>query len=248
MAIGKNKVIAFIPARGGSKGIKDKNIIDLDGIPLIMWSIFAACASEYIDRIVVSSDSKDILFSASFHSRHVCQKVELLDRDSDLAKDSSTTESVITNFIENDSDIESNDIILLMQPTSPFRHNRIIDRVIEVFLDREFSSCLTVSERSPFFWRLYDKDGPARPTYSPKSRKRRQDMTCGDFRFQEDGNLYGFVISDYIKCKHRSPFRTGVVVSDTVHSIEIDNNLDLEMCRSISQMEMIKEWKKRIVV
>ncbi|MBC8306272.1 MAG: acylneuraminate cytidylyltransferase family protein, partial [Pelagibacterales bacterium] len=120
MAIEKSKVIAFIPARGGSKGVKNKNIIDLDGIPLIMWSIFAAVASKCVDRIVVSSDSRDILFSASFHSRHVCQEVDCLQRDSSLAKDSSTTESVIDDFIENDDKISNNDIILLMQPTSPF--------------------------------------------------------------------------------------------------------------------------------
>tara|TARA_Y100000034_G_scaffold117040_1_gene156075 strand:+ start:142 stop:888 length:747 start_codon:yes stop_codon:yes gene_type:complete len=244
----KNKVIAFIPARGGSKGIKNKNTIDLGGIPLIMWSIFAAYASEKIDRIVVSSDSRDILFSASFHSRHLFQKVELLDRDQELALDSSTTESVITDFIKNDHSLNEDDVILLMQPTSPFRHGGLVDKVLDSFVSGDFSSCVTASERSPFFWKLYDIDGPARPLYDPKSRKRRQDMICGDYKFQEDGNLYGFTVSGYMQCKHRSPFRSCVVLSDHMQSIEIDNQLDLDLCRSVSSMEVIQEWKKSIVI
>ena len=248
MEIEKNKVIAFIPARGGSKGIKDKNVVDLDGIPLIMWSIFAACESDIVDRIVVSSDSKDILFSAGFHSRHVCREVELLSRSGELALDSSTTESVISDFITNDSELKDDDVIILMQPTSPFRYDSLIDRSLKSACGDDFSSFVTVSERSPFFWKLYNKNGPAKPLYSPKDRKRRQDMRDKDCRFQENGSLYGFVASEYMRCGHRSPFRTRAVMSDMIHSIEIDTHLDLDFCRSVSQMEVVQKWKKNIVI
>lgn len=248
MAIEKSKVIAFIPARGGSKGVKNKNIIDLDGIPLIMWSIFAAVASKCVDRIVVSSDSRDILFSASFHSRHVCQEVDCLQRDSSLAKDSSTTESVIDDFIENDDKISNNDIILLMQPTSPFRHNDLIDKLIEGVNVNGFNSCLTVEERSPFFWTVNNKEGQHISTYDPKNRQRRQDMNCDDIKIQENGNLYGFTVSGYSQYGHRSPPATGVIMSDVIHSIEIDTYLDLDVCRHMAKTEIIQKWKKDIVL
>lgn len=248
MAIEKNEVIAFIPVRGGSKGIKDKNIVDLDGIPLLMWSIYAAAASKYIDRIVVSSDSKDILFKANYYSRHFHIRVDCIDRPSYLAEDSSTTESVIDHFIKNDSIIRDNDIIVLMQATSPFRHNDLIDKLIEGVNGEEFFSCLTVNERSPFFWNVWDNWKVARPLYDPKNRKRRQDMSCSDIKIQENGNLYGFTVSGYKISGHRSPFRSTVVMSDLVHSIEIDNQLDLEVCRAISKMDIIQEWKNQIVI
>ena len=81
MVTGKNNVIAFIPARGGSKGIENKNIVEIDEIPLVMWSVFAAAESKFIDRIVVSSDSDDILYLVNFFSRHILTRVDLLKRD-----------------------------------------------------------------------------------------------------------------------------------------------------------------------
>jgi len=171
-----------------------------------------------------------------------------MDRPSNLAEDLSTTESVIDYFIKNDSNVRDNDIIVLMQATSPFRHDDLIDKLIEGVNRERISSCLTVNERSPFFWNSWGDSKVARPLYDPKNRKRRQDMSCSDIKIQENGNLYGFTVSGYKISGHRSPFRSTVVMSDLVHSIEIDNQLDLEVCRAISKMEIIQEWKNRIVI
>ena len=103
----KNKVIAFIPARGGSKGIKDKNIVDLDGIPLVMWSVFAAATSKKVDQIFVSSDSDEILNLVNIYERRIDKDIKLLKRHQDLSEDLSTTESVIDDFIHNYQDIIS---------------------------------------------------------------------------------------------------------------------------------------------
>lgn len=247
MEIGKSKVIAFIPARGGSKGIKGKNVAEICGMPLVMWSVFAAAASKKIDRIVVSSDSFDILSLVNFYSRHICIEVDLAMRKEELAKDESTTESVIDDFITNSKDMDDN-IIVLMQPTSPFRHNGLIDKVVDEVCKDDFNSCVTVSERSPFFWRMYDEGNSVTPLYDPLLRKRRQDMSVGDLKFQEDGNLYGFTVSGFKRDEHRSPFRSASVVSDSIHSLEIDTPLDLDICRAIAKMEMIQEWKSSIVI
>ena len=248
MVTGKNNVIAFIPARGGSKGIENKNIVEIDEIPLVMWSVFAAAESKFIDRIVVSSDSDDILYLVNFFSRHILTRVDLLKRDEELSTDLSSTESVIDNFINNHEDMDDNNIIILMQPTSPFRHNNIIDRVIDGVSSGDFNSCVTVSERSPFFWRIYDSGNSISPLYDPSLRKRRQDMLACDIRIQEDGNLYAFTVSGFKRDGHRSPFRSTVVMSDQVHSIEIDTELDLDVCRCIAKMEIIQEWKRNIVI
>jgi CMP-N-acetylneuraminic acid synthetase len=244
----KNKeIIAFIPARSGSKGIKGKNTVEICGMPLVMWSVFAAAASDKIDRIVVSSNSFDILSLVNFYSRHIHTKVDLLDRREELSLDESTTESVIDDFISNSKDMDDN-IVVLMQPTSPFRHDGLIDKVVDGVCNSDFNSCVTVSERSPFFWRMYDEGRSVSPLYCPLSRKRRQDMTLGDLKFQEDGNLYGFTVSGFKRDGHRSPFRSTSVMSDSIHSMEIDTPLDLSMCRVIAQMEIIQRWKSDIVI
>tara|TARA_Y100000310_G_scaffold118609_1_gene117501 strand:- start:2147 stop:2893 length:747 start_codon:yes stop_codon:yes gene_type:complete len=244
----KNKVIAFIPARGGSKGIKNKNIVDLDGIPLVMWSVFAAATSKKVDQIVVSSDSDEILTLVNIYERHIDKDIKLLKRHQDLSEDSSTTESVIDDFIHNYQDIDDNNIIILLQPTSPFRHNDIIDRIVSKVIQPGSNSSVTVSERSPFFWRMYMDRESISPLYDPGGRKRRQDMSCVDLKVQEDGNIYGFTVGGFKRDGHRSPFRTSPVIVDQIHSIEIDEYLDLEICRAIAQMEIIQKWKKNIVV
>ena len=248
MVAEKNKeIIAFIPARSGSKGIKGKNTVEICGIPLVMWSVFAAAASDKIDRIVVSSDSFEILSLVNFYSRHICIKVDLLTRREELSLDESTTESVIDDFISNSKDMDDN-IVVLMQPTSPFRHNGLIDKVVDGVCNSDFNSCVTVSERSPFFWRMYDEGKSASPLYCPSSRKRRQDMAQSDLNFQEDGNLYGFTVSGFKRDGHRSPFRSTSVMSDSIHSMEIDTPLDLGMCRAVAQMDIIQRWKSDIVI
>jgi CMP-N-acetylneuraminic acid synthetase len=116
-------VLALITARGGSKGIPNKNIKLLGQKPLIQWTIEAARSSFYLDRIVVSSDSPTIL---TISEQLGC---EPLLRPDYLAEDDSTSVDVILHALEN---IKSEyDYLILLQPTSPFRRTKDIDGIIE---------------------------------------------------------------------------------------------------------------------
>ena len=106
-----SKVIAIIPARGGSKGIKNKNIIPLLNKPLLAYSIEAAQESAVVDEIYVSSDSAEILAVAREYG------AKTIERDPSLALDETPTDPAITEFILK-ANLESKDIILLLQPTS----------------------------------------------------------------------------------------------------------------------------------
>ena len=119
-------ILGVIPARGGSKGIVDKNIIELNGKPLITHTIESAIMSK-IDKVVVTTDSKKI---ASIASQY---EVEILIRDSKLATDNSLMLPVIKDVYKRQS--LKFDYIITLQPTSPFRNFKHIDEAINKLLN-----------------------------------------------------------------------------------------------------------------
>jgi CMP-N,N'-diacetyllegionaminic acid synthase len=127
--------LAIIPARGGSKRLPRKNILDLAGKPLISWSINAGLRSQYIDRVVVTSDSAEIL--------EISEKIgaDVLQRPRDLASDVSTTFDAIKHSIDN---LNRYDYIVLLQPTSPLRNENHIDEAIELLGEKNADAVISV--------------------------------------------------------------------------------------------------------
>ena len=130
------KFLAIIPARGGSKRLPRKNILNLCGKPLIAWTIEAGKKSKYIDKVVVSSDDDEILDIANEH------KVTVLKRPDHLAKDTSKTFDVIKHVIDN---AESYDYIVLLQPTSPLRNKNHVDAAIDFLFEKNAEINLPLS-------------------------------------------------------------------------------------------------------
>jgi len=133
----KRTFLAIIPARGGSKRLPRKNILDLNGKPLIVYSIEAGLRSEYVDRVVVSSDDNEILKIAEEY------KVETLKRPDFLAHDTATTFDAIKHTIEN---TERHDYIVLLQPTSPLRDANHIDEAIRLLDEKNADAIVSVCE------------------------------------------------------------------------------------------------------
>ena len=132
-----SKYLAIIPARGGSKRLPNKNILNLNGKPLIAWSIEAAKKSKYIDEIVVSSDSDEILEIAKKY------KVKALKRPDELATDTAKSEEAILHVLENYPEFE---YIVLLQPTSPLRTEKHIDEAIELLKKKNADGIISVCE------------------------------------------------------------------------------------------------------
>ena len=116
--------LAIIPARGGSKRLPRKNLLDLSGKPLIAWSIEAGLKSKYIDKLVVSSDDNKILDIADTYN------IQAIKRPKKLSNDTATTFDAIKHTIDK---LESYDYIVLLQPTSPLRNCKHIDESIGVY-------------------------------------------------------------------------------------------------------------------
>jgi CMP-N,N'-diacetyllegionaminic acid synthase len=129
--------LALIPARAGSKSIVDKNIVDLDGKPLVNWSIEVALNSKLFDVVCVSTDSSEIATIAKIAGA----EVPFL-RPTDLSDDRSNSIDVIFHCLEfyQNSGVEFNSVTLL-QPTSPFRKNDDLINSLELF---KTSSCKTL--------------------------------------------------------------------------------------------------------
>ncbi len=129
--------LAVILARGGSKRLPQKNILNLNGKPLVSWSIEAGLKSKYIDKVVVSSDDMEILeISKSCGA-------EIVSRPSFLANDNSTTFDSIKHTIEN---FAKYDYIILLQPTSPLRDEKHIDEAIELLDKKNADAIISVCE------------------------------------------------------------------------------------------------------
>ena len=125
----KNKTfLSIIPARGGSKRLPRKNVLDLCGKPLISWTIEAALYSKYLDEVVVTSDDNEILGIANN------MKVRSIERPSHLASDTASTFDAVKHTIDN---IDSYEYIVLLQPTSPLRNATHIDKAIELLARKE---------------------------------------------------------------------------------------------------------------
>ncbi|MDH1977193.1 cytidylyltransferase domain-containing protein [Aliarcobacter butzleri] len=135
----KNKTfLAIIPARGGSKRLPRKNVLDLCGKPLIAHTIEAGLKSNYIDKVIVSSDDKEILeISKKFGAKTV-------KRPDELASDIATTFDAIKHTIDNN--IDKYDYVVLLQATSPLRNEKHIDEAIELLEEKKANAIISVCE------------------------------------------------------------------------------------------------------
>lgn len=136
----KKEILAIIPARGGSKGIKRKNLYSIEGKPLIQYTIEAAKESKYITRCIVNSDDKDIIIFAKKFG------IETWVRPEKLAQDNTPMKDVIMyqlQMLKNEEDYIP-DFIVLLQPTSPLRTSQHIDEAMEKLLNTECDALVSV--------------------------------------------------------------------------------------------------------
>lgn len=220
---GDCKILGLIPARGGSKGIKNKNVVDLCGKPLIAYTIEAARNSSYIDNIVVTTDSENI----AEVSKKWGGEVPFL-RPKELAEDTSTTLEAVLHAIKI---LENNgqqfDVLVLLQPTSPLRTAEDIDNAIRIFFEKDRQSVVGVSEVAdhPILVRTIGKKGKLEKLLSLNSTCRRQDMPK---YYRVNGSLY---VNNIANLNLDTSFNDNEIpyVMDKDHSADIDEIQDLYM-------------------
>ena len=223
----KNKrIIAFIPARAGSKRIKNKNKKILNGIPLFQYSVDVAKKSKYIDNIIVSTDSKEILEKAISLG---CLNTEL--RPHYLSTDTSRIiDSIIYEIKANN--LNDYDAIVLLQPTFPYRTVEMLDKAIEEYFKFETSLITVVkAKEQPLFMRKIENN---------KLKKILEESS--DIRSQDFPNLYKIVGCIYIN--NIKTLSTSTILNENEIPFLIDNKYNID----IDTMDDFKRAEKELSI
>lgn len=149
------KVLCVIPARAGSKGLPNKNLLEIGGMPLIAYPIKYALSSRFVSRIIVSTDSSEIARVAIAHGAEVP-----FMRPQEIAGDFATTESVLTHAITKleETGDESFDFCVFLTATSIFRPEGLIDLGVETLMkDKTLDSFFSGYETTKNYWHVEDK-------------------------------------------------------------------------------------------
>jgi len=226
MENGYDDVWAIIPARGGSKGIRDKNLQTIGGMALISRTIRAAKNSNRIQRIFVSTDSADIASTAQNCG------AEVVVRPEQLALDTSSTESAILHCLEElGREASLPGITVLLQCTSPFTTGEQIDMVIDSLAPPSINSSFSARRWHGFLW---NDEGEGLNHNELVQRSRRQDLNC---TLLETGAIYAVDTASFLEAKNRFVVPVKPVVIDGI-CFEIDSVFDLELCRAIEASGM----------
>jgi CMP-N,N'-diacetyllegionaminic acid synthase len=220
--------LAIIPARGGSKRLPRKNLLDLCGKPLIAWSIEAALKSKYISKVIVSSDDEEILNIAKEY------KADFIKRPDELASDTATTFDALKHTLKN---VGKYDYVVLLQPTSPLRSEKHINEAIELLKEKNADAIISVCEmeHSPLWSNTLNEDlNMSNFLRDEVLNKRSQDLPK---YYRLNGAIYickteellenkGFFIKENIYAYKM----------DKKHSVDIDEEIDFIIAREIKKL------------
>ena len=209
------RIIAFIPARGGSKGIPGKNIKEINGKPLLYWCAKAASDCLYIKDIYISTDDERI---ACVANNIGLSKIRIFNRDPLTATDTATTESAMLDFAEQ----VDFDYIVLLQATSPLTASSDLTQSIEKYFSSGADSLMSAVLQTSFLWT--NTEGYIQPiNYDPVYRPRRQDHRgC----LVENGAFYITRKDFLLKTKCRISGNVIAHVMDNDSYFEIDDVAD----------------------
>lgn len=220
------RILGTICARGGSKGVKNKNIRELDGKPLIFYTIDVLKRWGRVDRIVCSTDSPEIADIA----RDFGADVPFL-RPKELASDVAAKIPVLQhalNYCENEEDSKY-DVVIDLQPTSPLRQTSDIESAYNEFLGTNPDVLYSVfeSKKNPYFTMVeIDEDGYARLSKEREGEfVRRQDAPKV---FTINGSIYIFKREHLLKAKGLHTEKEKICIMDEVSSVDIDSELDFQ--------------------
>jgi len=222
-----------IPARGGSKGIPRKNIIDFCGKPLLAWTIEQCLEADDVNDVWVSSDNDEILDVAMLYG------AKAIKRPIDISGDMATSESAWLHAIDylKNNNIRL-DVVLAPQVTSPLRETIDINNAISKFFKGNYDSMISASMAEDLFFWEESNTGLDSVNYDYKNRKRRQ-----DFKEQiiENGSLYLFKPEVIQNNNNRLGGKIGFSKMEFWKMFEIDNAEDLRVCSALMKEFLIKE-------
>jgi N-acylneuraminate cytidylyltransferase len=213
----------IIPARGGSKGIRRKNVVPVFGKPLIAWSILHALGSRRVDDVCVATDDEEIAGVAADYG------VRVFWRSAESASDHAQTEVVLQEAIE--SWYVGAEYVVLLQATSPMRQQYDIDHAIDQVIRDDADSLFSACRIHGYTWERRGTEIVS----GYGDRKPRQSENVE--RLEENGSIYVFKPWVVRKTGMRIGGRISVYVMDRLDSFQIDEAEDIELIESLMAME-----------
>ncbi|MER7917713.1 MULTISPECIES: N-acylneuraminate cytidylyltransferase [unclassified Streptomyces] len=237
------RVLAVIPARGGSKGVPAKNLAPVGGVPLVARAVRECCATRLVTDVVVSTDDQAIAAAAR------AAGAEVVLRPAAIAGDTATSEAAVRHAMDAHEALHGAavDVVLLVQCTSPFIVREDIDGVAGAVVENGADTAVTVAPFHGFVWREGDTEGGSGTggeggtageggvgvnhdkSYRPRRQDRPQD-------FLETGAAYAMDAAGFRAHGHRFFGRTELVRTDPARVLEIDDPHDLARARALAPL------------
>ncbi|MEU3525328.1 N-acylneuraminate cytidylyltransferase [Streptomyces sp. NPDC038707] len=225
------RVLAVIPARGGSKGVPAKNLAPVGGVPLVARAVRECRAARLVTDVVVSTDDQAIAAAA----REAGAEVVL--RPAAIAGDTATSEAAVRHAMDTHEALHGAavDAVLLVQCTSPFLLREDIDGVAAAVVEHGADTAVTVAPFHGFVWRdgATEAEGGAGVNHDKSYRPRRQDRPQD---FLETGAAYAMDAAGFRAHGHRFFGRTELVRTDPARVLEIDDPHDLARARALAPL------------
>ncbi|MFD3498452.1 cytidylyltransferase domain-containing protein [Streptomyces sp. NPDC058676] len=230
------RVLAVIPARGGSKGVPAKNLAPVGGVPLVARAVRECRATRLVTDVVVSTDDQAIAAAA----RQAGAEVVL--RPAAIAGDTATSEAAVLHAMDAHEALHGAavDVVLLVQCTSPFIAREDVEGVAAAVVENGADTAVTVAPFHGFVWRDADQaagsgaeSGGHGVNHDKSYRPRRQDRPQD---FLETGAAYAMEAAGFRKHRHRFFGRTELVRTDPARVLEIDDPHDLARARALAPL------------
>lgn len=221
--------LAIIPARSGSKGIKNKNLAPLNNKPLLYYTVYAAKNSHFIDKIVLNSDGDEILEYGK------TQDIDTLKRPIELAQDDTTSDKVILHTLKFYKYYEN---IIFLQPTSPFRTYKHIDEAFLKFQEEQSNALISVTEYDNKILKAFIMSkkgylqGICNNSY-PFMPRQKLPKT-----YMSNGAIYIIKTDLFLKNPTFFQEKTTYYIMDEKSSLDIDSTKDLKKANTILQSSL----------
>lgn len=224
--IDNRKVLAIVPARSGSKGIPNKNIKEINSIPLVAYPIIAAQKAKYIDRTILTTDSEEIAKIGKYYGAEIP-----FIRPGNLATDKAVRSDVILHALDN---LEPYDIIVYLEPTSPLTNQYDIEKTLEYFISEDCKSLVSICEsptHHPEYAVILEDSGHLKPFL----RKSFKDLPINRQSLEPvyffDGSIYISLVDVFRTEKEFYHSNTKGIVLDGSKALEIDSPFDFEIAK-----------------
>ncbi|MDP0500777.1 MAG: acylneuraminate cytidylyltransferase [Verrucomicrobiota bacterium JB022] len=222
-----SRTVAVIPARGGSKGIRHKNLRPVAGRPILQRNIEAARLSQHIDAVYVSTDDPD-------YARHAREwGAEVVMRPADLASDTASSESALLHALDEIERREGQapEVLVFLQCTSPLTTAADIDACLELRAQQNADVSFSATPSHSFLWKSDENGNAVGVNHDRSFRPRRQDRQP---EYRETGAIYAMSVAGFRKYRHRFFGHVAIYPVPGERAWEIDDPADFAVCEALA--------------